>query len=78
MPEHSINLGHYFQLHDTSILAKRFRHVVQIIMEALVIKLHFNMYRDDGFSLSKLWKPDIHALKNEIGLSLRTSHVMHF
>jgi hypothetical protein len=55
--EYSTNLGHYIQLQNTSILAKKFR-----CMD--LIKLHpNNMNKEDGFSLIKSWKPPIHTLK---------------
>jgi hypothetical protein len=55
--EHSINLGHHIQLHNTSILAKKSRCMDRIIREAIRIELHpNNINREDGFSLSKSWK----------------------
>jgi hypothetical protein len=62
--EHSINLGHCIQLQDTSILAKKLRCMDRIIREAIEIKLHpNNMNREDGFSLSRSWKPLINNLR---------------
>jgi hypothetical protein len=52
--EHSINLGHRIQLHNTSILAKKSRYMDHIIKEVIKIELHpNNINREDGFSLSR-------------------------
>jgi hypothetical protein len=52
--EHSINLGHRTPLHNTSVLAKKLRHLDHIIREVIGIKLQpNNMNGEDGFSLSK-------------------------
>jgi hypothetical protein len=62
--EHSINLGHWIQLQNTSIWAKKLRWMDQIIREAIVIKLHpDNVNKEDGFSLSQARKPLIPDLK---------------
>jgi predicted GIY-YIG superfamily endonuclease len=55
--EHSINLSHQIQLHNTSILANKSRYMDQTVRE--VIDLHpNNINREDGFSLSRSWKPN--------------------
>jgi hypothetical protein len=62
--EHSMNLGHRIQFQDTRILATRSGHVEFIIKEAMEIELHSdNMNREEGFFLSKLWKPLLQTLK---------------
>jgi hypothetical protein len=55
LAEHSINLGHCIQLHNTSILAKKLRYMDHIIIrEAKEIELHpNNINRENGFSLSR-------------------------
>jgi hypothetical protein len=46
-----------------------------IIMEAIEIQLHpNNMNREDGFFLSKAWKPLIHALKEQKKCLLKGLH----
>jgi hypothetical protein len=56
--EHSINLGHSIQLHNSSILAINTGHMDHIVREATEFELHpNNMNREDGSSLSKSWKP---------------------
>jgi hypothetical protein len=45
-------------MHNTSILAKNSRYMDRIIREAIQIELHANnINREDGFSLSRSWKP---------------------
>jgi hypothetical protein len=63
-------------INDTSILAKKFRCMDRISREVIEIKPHPNsMNREDGFSLSKSWKPLIHALKEWKQVLLRTQHI---
>jgi hypothetical protein len=63
--EHSINLGHHIQLQNTTILSTKPRYMDRIIKEAIEIELHpNNMNREDGFCLSKSWKPLIDSLKD--------------
>jgi hypothetical protein len=62
--EHSINLGHPIQLHNTSILVKKPRYMDRVIREAIEIDLHpNNVNREDGFSLSNSWKLLISGLR---------------
>jgi hypothetical protein len=61
--EHSKKLGHRIKSHTTSILAKKLRYVDHIIRETIEIELHpNNINRENGFSLSRSWKPLIHDL----------------
>jgi len=54
MAEHSINLGHHIQFNDTSILAKKPRHVECIISKVIETELHSDsMNREESFSLSR-------------------------
>jgi hypothetical protein len=56
--EHSISLGHWLQLQNTSILVKKGRQMDQIIAEAIEIKLQpNNMNKEDGFFLCRASKP---------------------
>jgi len=56
--EHSIKLGHRFQFHDVSILAKKPGRMKRITREATNFELYpDNMKKEEGFSLSKTWKP---------------------
>jgi hypothetical protein len=62
--EHSIDQGHRIQFHNSSILATKTRYMDRIVREAISIELHpYNINREGGFSLSKLWKPLIGSLK---------------
>jgi len=64
MNEHSINLGHHIQFHDTSILAKKYRYMEHLIREAVETELHQdNMNREEGFCLSRSWRPLDQILK---------------
>jgi hypothetical protein len=52
MAEHCINFGHHMQFNDTSILAKKSRHMEGIIRVAIEIELHLdNVNREERFSL---------------------------
>jgi hypothetical protein len=74
MAEHSINLGHHIQLHHTAILSTEPRYLDHIIREVIEIKHHpNNMNRENGFCLSKSWKPLISSLKDHWAPS---SHVL--
>jgi hypothetical protein len=64
MAEHSVNLGHHIQFHNTSILASKTRYMDRIVRGAIEIELRPNsMNRVVGFCLSKSWKPLICPLK---------------
>jgi hypothetical protein len=62
--QRSIHQEHRIQFNSTSILSTKTRYMDRIIREALEIELHpHNMNREDGFCLSKSWKPLICTLK---------------
>jgi hypothetical protein len=62
--QHSIHQEHRIQFNSTSILSTKTRYMDRIIKEAIEIELHpHNMNREEGFCLSKLWKPLICTLK---------------
>jgi hypothetical protein len=62
--EHSIDQGHGIQFHSSSILASKTRYMDHIVRETIEIELHpYNINREGGFCLSKLWKPLIGSLK---------------
>jgi hypothetical protein len=64
LAEHSVDLGHRIQFHNTSILATKTQYMDRIVREAIEIELHRNyMNREVGFCLSKSWKPLICSLK---------------
>jgi hypothetical protein len=55
--QHSVDLGHRIQVHNTSILAIKTRYMDRVIREAIDIELHPNsMNREVGFCLSNSWK----------------------
>jgi hypothetical protein len=62
--EHNIDQGQRIQFHNSSILATKTRYMDRIVREAIEIELHtYNVNREDGFFLSKWWKPLIGSLK---------------
>lgn len=62
--EHCIDLCHVIQLSDTSVLAKKSRHMGRKIMEVIETELHSkNMNKVNGFSVSRSWNPLMHTLK---------------
>jgi hypothetical protein len=65
MGEQSINLRHCIQVHNTSILSTKLRYMDCIIREATEIRFHpNNKNTENGFCLSKSWKPLISNLKD--------------
>jgi hypothetical protein len=63
--DHSINQEHRIQFNNTSILSTQTRYMDRIIREAIEIELHpYNINRENGFYLSKSWKPLICTLKH--------------
>jgi hypothetical protein len=74
--ERTINWGHWIQLEDSSILAKKTRQVDWILREIIEVRLHANnMNRDSGISPSCAWNLLIHDLK-EWGHSLTKELVL--
>jgi hypothetical protein len=62
--EHSINQRHHIQFRNSSILATKTRYMDHSVREAIEIELQpYNVNREDGFCLSKSWKPLIRSLK---------------
>jgi len=61
--EHSANLDHGIQLHDTSILSKKSGHMECIIKGVTENEFHPDSMNKVGFSLSTSWKPLIQVLK---------------
>jgi hypothetical protein len=66
----SINLGHCIQLQDASILAKKSKHIDQIIKEVIQLVCHPNKNWEDGFSLSRSLKPLNRTLKEQTRLAI--------
>jgi hypothetical protein len=62
--DHSINVGHHSQFHDIVPLVKNSRCTDCLITEVIEIEHQSdNMNREEGFFLSRSWKPLIHILK---------------
>jgi hypothetical protein len=60
MSEHSINLGHCMQVHNTRILSTKPRYMIRIIREATKVEFHpNNMKSEDSICPSKSWTPPI-------------------
>jgi hypothetical protein len=53
MAECRINLGHFMQLQNTTILSTKSTYMDQVIRKAIVIELCPNMNREDGLHLSQ-------------------------
>jgi hypothetical protein len=63
--QHSFHQEHRIHFNCTSILSTKTRYMDCIIREAIEIELHpHNMNREEGFCLSKSWKPLICTLKH--------------
>jgi hypothetical protein len=60
--EHSINLGHCIQFHDTSILVKKPRHMEHKATDTELCP--DNMNREEGFYLSRSWKSLIQTVND--------------
>jgi hypothetical protein len=60
--ENRIDLDHHIQIQNTTILSTKSRCMDQMIKEAILIKLHPNMNREDGLRPSWSWKPLIHSI----------------
>jgi hypothetical protein len=62
--EHSINHGHCILFHDASILDTSARCMDLIVRKSVEVVLHpFNMNKEDGFCVGRLWKYFICSLK---------------
>jgi hypothetical protein len=69
----NINLGHYIQPLDSSIVAGRSTCINWVIRNVMEVELcPNNMNREDGFCMSKSWKPLIFTVKYERRLSIWT------
>jgi predicted GIY-YIG superfamily endonuclease len=62
--QHSVDLGHRIQFHNTSILATQTQYMDRIVRKAIKTELHpNNMNRVAGFCLGKSWKTPLCSLK---------------
>jgi hypothetical protein len=62
--QHSIHQEHRILFNSTCILSTKTKYLDRIIREAIEIELHpYNMNKEEGFRLSKSWKPLICTLK---------------
>jgi hypothetical protein len=76
--EHSVDLGHHIQFHNTSALAMKIQYMDLIVREAIEIELHRNnMNREVSFCLSKSWTPLICSLKKPDTGCTRPRRSMH-
>lgn len=63
-------------MNNTSTMARMSRFRVQLISKVTEIKLHPNINREDGFSLSSSSKPLIHSLKERKKFPPRTNWLL--
>jgi hypothetical protein len=64
MAKHSTDMGHNIQFQDTRILVTKTGCMKHVIREAIETELQpDNMNREEGFPLSKAWKPLLQTMK---------------
>jgi hypothetical protein len=68
MAEHSINMGHCIQLQNTSILGKKIVHRLDHQGSDRDYAPSQKRYSENGFSLSRLWKPLFHTILCSLSL----------
>lgn len=70
--EHKFDFSYQLTQKNTNIMAKTSEHIGQLLMEVINIELHtISMNQEDGFCVSRLWKPLIYSQIEEYRSSSR-------
>jgi len=65
LSEHNVETGHQILFDKTTTIATTTAYFPRKYREAIEIQKHFdNLNRDNGYNISKIWKPILSVIKN--------------